>query len=84
MNSENPLCRAWTMINGDVIDESSDPRIVAKALLHDSNFGPGKLGTPLFVECLTEVESGGADLYSQEVVEGMGYLAELHFHGNGD
>ena len=81
--TQHPLFEAWETMHGRELPGTMHPNIVAKMLLHDADF-PGRINRALFARCVDEVREGGVDIYSEEIVECMGYLAGYHLHGQAD
>ncbi|MBI2454159.1 MAG: hypothetical protein HYV54_01105 [Parcubacteria group bacterium] len=80
---QHPLFEAWETMYCSELPGNMHPKTVARMLLHDSNF-PERIDPALFARCVDEIKEGGTDIYSEEIVECMDYLARYHLHGQGD
>lgn len=80
---QHPLFEAWENMHPQELPGNMHPKTVAKLLLHDPDF-PESIDRALFARCVDEVKEGGTDIYSQEIVECMTYLAAYHLHGQAD
>ena len=81
--ADHPLFEAWEHIHCRELPGDMRPEMVARMLLHSPEF-PRSIDGELFIRCADEVEKGGMDFYSPQVIEGMSYLAAYHLHGQAD